>query len=119
MRCQSSENVVPRSTQRESTKSKQRGEPISHVQTYTPHDLSSPAKFDSINNRMIWRLNFRRRKDDDKADSDKASVNVSQDPSQSVPITLHTVQSRQVACGGDDPGPDLQSFLQLLFHCGY
>ena len=79
MRCQSSENVVPGTTERGNDKGKQRRDPVAHRKTFT---LSSPAELDSSDNRVLWKSLFRSRKDDSKT----APATVTRDSSTEVDV---------------------------------
>ena len=97
MRCQSSENVVPGTTERGNDKGKQQIYPVTHRKTFT---LSSPAELDSDNNRALWKSLFRSRKDDSKT----APATVTRDSSTEVDV--YAVCFQQV---GHSP-----SYLHLL-----
>ena len=89
MRYQSSENVVPGTTERGNDKGKQRRDPVAFGKTST---LSSPAEFDTNDNRALWKSLFRSRKDD----SNTASAKVTQDSSTEV-IDVYAVRYQQVS----------------------
>ena len=94
MRCQSSENVVPGTTERGNDKGKQRRDPVAHRKTSTLSEL------DSNDNRAPWKFLFRSRKDDSKT----APATVIRDSSTEVDV--YAVRYQQV---GHSP-----SYLHLL-----
>ena len=88
MRCQSSENLAPGTTERGNDKGKQRGDPVAHRKTST---LSSPAELDTNDNRALWKSLFRSRKND----SNTAPAKVTRDSSPDV-VDVYAVRIHQV-----------------------
>jgi len=101
MRCQSSENLAPGTTERGNDNGQQRGDPVAHRITFT---LSSPAGLDTNDNWALWKSLFRSR----KHDGNNAPAKVTRDSSTEV-VDVYDVRIQKVGHGS--------SYLHLfLFH---
>ena len=73
-------------------KGKQREEPVTHNQTSTPGDLSSPDDLDSGSNRTLWKSLLRDRRKDGR----NALAEVTQDTSSEV-VEVHAQRVRKAS----------------------